>query len=177
MADTDPDLAAWTRRLRHETPIDPSLADLDAIDREALDSSVGFAAEHARRYVASGGTDDGWDGLRPIVIVYATGRTSGRTRRVPLLCFEVGDEHYVIGSKGGDTSHPEWYLNVVANPAVDVRIGERVHAATARTLDGDERAAVWSKLIATHPRYADYQLLTTRLIPIVHLAGINEIGR
>lgn len=177
MADTDPDLAAWTHRLRHETPIELSLADLDAIDRDALDSSVGFAAEHARRYVASGGTDDGWDGLRPIVILYTTGRTSGRTRRVPLLCFDVGDERYLIASKGGHQSDPEWHLNVVANAAVHERIGEGVHAATARTLDGDERAAVWSKLIATHPRYAGYQLLTTRLIPIVQLAGINEIGR
>ena len=68
-------------------------------------------------------------------------------------------------------------MNVVAEPAVHVRIGERVHSATARTLDGDERAAVWSDLVATHPRYADYQRRTTRLLPIVHLAGLSQVSR
>ena len=154
-----------------------SRADLDELDRDALDSSVGFAAEHARRYVASGGTDDGWDGLRPIVILYTTGRTSGRTRRIPLLCHELTGERYVIASKGGHSSDPEWYLNLVANPAVHVRIDDRVYAASARTLDGDERSAVWTHLVATHPRYADYQLLTSRQIPIVHLADLRLMDR
>lgn len=177
MASPDPDLAAWTRRLRHEAPIDLSLADVDALDRDALDSSVGFAAEHARRYVASGGTDDGRDGLRPIVILYTTGRTSGRTRRVPLLCHELNGKRYVMASKGGSTSHPEWYLNLVANAAVHVRMDDRVYAATARTLDGDERGRVWRHLIAAHPRYADYQQSTTRQIPIVHLADLCPIDQ
>ena len=169
MSDVEPDLADWTRRLRHGHPVDLAAVDLDALDRHALDTSVGFAAEHARRYVASGGADDGWDGLRPIVILYAIGRRSGAWRRVPLFCFEHRGERHVIGSLGGAPAHPEWYLNVVADPAVHVRAGDRVEPATARILEGADRDEVFAALVAVHPRFAAYQARTDRQVPIVRL--------
>lgn len=76
-------LGTWTRRLRHA----PStvLAAVDAIDAEAQDSAVRFAAERVRRYIASDGRDDGGEGPRPTVVLYTRGRRSGRHRRNPLL--------------------------------------------------------------------------------------------
>lgn len=162
-------LGAWIARLREE---DPSLTlkdSLDEIDRLALDNAVGFAAEHARRYVATDGADDGWDGPRPILILYTTGRRSGQIRRNPLLFFERDGERYLIGSKGGDDRHPEWYLNLVAQPRVHVRVMAEVYEADARTLAEAERAALWPHLVASYPMFDDYQRATTRAIPVVQL--------
>jgi len=162
-------LGAWIARLRND---DPSLSlkeSLDEIDRVALDNAVGFAAEHARRYVATDGADDGWDGPRPILILYTTGRRSGAIRRNPLLYFEHEGERYLIGSKGGDRRHPEWYLNLVAEPRVHLRVAAEVYEAEARTVVGEERAALWPELVARYPMFDDYQGATTRQIPVVHL--------
>lgn len=144
-------------------------AEIDALDTVALDSAVGFAAEHARRYIASAGTDDGWDGPRPILILYTRGRATGAVRRNPLLYVDIGGHRHVIGSKGGRPGHPSWYLNLRAEPNVHVRAGADAYAATARTLSSDERADVWPELVARYPMFADYQARTEREIPLVRL--------
>lgn len=163
-------LGAWIAGLRQADPSLTLKESLDEIDRVSLDNAVGFAAEHARRYVATDGADDGWSGPRPILILYTTGRRSGSIRRNPLLYFEHDGERYLIGSKGGDDRHPEWYLNLVANPRVHLRVMAEVYEAEARTLDEAEKAALWPTLVERYPMFADYQRATTRSIPVVHLA-------
>lgn len=168
------DLGTWIARLRDPDP-SVSLKDrLDDIDREALDNTVGFAAEHTRRYIATDGADDGWDGPRPILILYTRGRTSGRLRRNPLLYAERNRTAHVIGSYGGADQHPHWYLNLTADPHVYVRVGADVYAATARTLNDTEHAEMWPSLVADYPMFGDYQTATTRRIPIVALDSVRE---
>ena len=166
------DLGAWIARLREQNPKLTVKDSLDAIDREALDNAVGFAAEHARRYVATDGADDGWDGPRPILLLYTKGRRSGAVRRNPLLYFEHQGRRYLIGSKGGDDRHPEWYLNLLADPRVHVRVMADVYEAHARTLGDHERAALWPALVARYPMFDDYQRATTRQIPVVELVPL-----
>jgi deazaflavin-dependent oxidoreductase (nitroreductase family) len=163
------DLGAWIARLRQAAPGTSLKDSLDAIDRDSLDNAVGFAAEHARRYVASDGADDGWEGPRPILLLYSTGRRTGSIRRNPLLYFEHEGNRYLIGSKGGDERHPEWYLNLVANPSAHVRVMADVYAVEARTVEGAERAALWPHLVARYPMFDDYQQATDRQIPVVAL--------
>jgi deazaflavin-dependent oxidoreductase (nitroreductase family) len=172
MATEHSNLGAWIARLRERDPAATLRSALDEIDRDALDNAVGFAAEHARRYVATDGADDGWDGPKPILILYTTGRRSGQVRRNPLLFFPHEGHRYLIGSKGGDDRHPEWYLNLVAEPRVHVRVMADVYAAEARTLDDAERAALWPHLVAQYPMFDDYQQKTDRQIPIVDLVPV-----
>jgi deazaflavin-dependent oxidoreductase (nitroreductase family) len=169
MANGHSDLGTWIAGLREPTPA-ATLADaLDDIDREALDSAVGFAAEHARRYVATGGADDGWEGPRPILLLYTTGRRSGRARRNPLLYVDHDGSRYLVASKGGASRHPEWYLNLVATPTVHVRVGAEVYEAEARPLPPDDRALLWPEIVARYPMFGDYQRTTDREIPVVQL--------
>ncbi len=93
-------------------------------------------------------------------------RRTGRT--IPEI-FERDGERYLIGSKGGDDRHPEWYLNLVAQPRVHVRVMAEVYEADARTLDVAERAALWPDLVASYPMFDDYQRATARAIPVVQL--------
>ncbi len=158
----------WTARLRATTEV-PAGADLHPIERDALDNAVPFAAEHARRYIATGGEDDGWDGPRPILLLYTTGRRSGATRRNPLLYLEHDGERFVIGSKGGDAAHPLWFRNLLDSPQVHVRVGHDFYAATAELLTSGERAAIWPILTARYEMFAGYQARTEREIPVVRL--------
>lgn len=168
---------AWIAGMRE--PIDGSVAtevELDPVERDALDSAVPFAAEHARRYIASAGHDDGWDGPRPILLLYTVGRTSGLVRRNPVLFFDHGGERYIIGSKGGDAAHPQWFTNLVANPNVHIRVDADFYAATADVLDDGERAEVWPALTEQYEMFAAYQLRTERQIPLVRLRRAGNAG-
>ena len=159
----------WTRRLRKQpvTRIDHA----DAIDANAVDSEVGFAAEHVRRYIASAGQDDGWDGPKPILILYTKGRKSGVYRRHPLLMYEHHGERFVIGSKGGDDRPPAWLVNLRADPNVHVRVMAQSYAARAEVVGDVERAAMWPALIARYPMFSSYQAATQRQIPLVRLVA------
>lgn len=164
----------WTRRLRKEPPT--AVEYVTAIDAEALDTELGWAAEHARRYIATNGEDDGWQGPRPILLLYANGRRSGRVRRNPLLFWEHLGERYVVASKGGDDTPPSWYLNIVDHPRVHVRVMAEVYAATAVVLDDDERATLWPLLTAHHTMFEDYQARTQRQIPLIRLVPDGTAG-
>lgn len=169
MTHPNSDLGTWIARLRDPDPSHSLKDRLDDIDRDALDNAVGFAAEHTRRYIATDGEDDGWDGPRPILILYTRGRTSGQLRRNPLLYVERDGVAHVIGSYGGADEHPQWYLNLVAEPAVYVRRGAEVYAATARTLADADHDDMWPGLVDEYPMFGDYQTATTRRIPVVAL--------
>lgn len=170
------DLGSWIRRLREPDP-GLSLKDaVDSIDAETLDSAVGFAAEHCRRYLATSGEDDGWNGPRPILILYTTGRRSGRTRRNPLLFFDFAGRRYLVASNGGADAHPLWFENVAADPRVHVRVMADVYEATARMADAATRAVVWPALVERYPMFADYQQATSREIPLVELVANREQG-
>jgi deazaflavin-dependent oxidoreductase (nitroreductase family) len=71
----------------------------------------------------------GWLGGRffgaPVMFLTTTGRKSGRPSTVPLLCLVDGDTIVTVGSKGGMSHHPLWYLNLVANPEVEVEFQGR----------------------------------------------------
>ena len=159
---------AWIRKLGQ--PVDTTPPDsLHPIERDAIDSAVPFAAEHARRYIATGGKDDGWDGPRPILLLYTTGRRSGDIRRNPLLFLEHDNERYIVGSKGGAPADPLWFLNLRDEPRVHVRVNEEFYPAVAELLTSDERARVWPILTARYEMFGEYQANTQREIPLVRL--------
>ena len=106
----------------------------------------------------------------PVMLLTVIGRKSGRRLTVPLLYLRDGDQVVTVASKGGMDHHPLWYLNLVANPDVDVQINKDVRPMRARTANDDERALYWSKLVAMYRDYDDYQARTERKIPVVVLS-------
>ncbi len=105
----------------------------------------------------------------PVMLLTVVGRKSGRQLTVPLLYLQDGEHVVTVASKGGMDQHPLWYLNLVANPEVDVQIGTAVRPMRAHTADDAERATYWPKLVAMYRDFADYQARTARKIPIVVL--------
>ena len=137
--------------------------------------------DHSNRYLASGGTDGHMYTINqpdrpaltvPSLMLTTTGRKSGEKFMFPLFYGQIGDSYIIVASKGGAPQHPKWYLNILANPEVEVQVGTRKLTARARTATGEERARLWEKALEFWPPYADYQKKTEREIPVVVLDPI-----
>jgi deazaflavin-dependent oxidoreductase (nitroreductase family) len=107
----------------------------------------------------------------PVLELTTIGRTSGRSRSVMLTSpLQEGAAIVVVASRGGDPTHPAWFLNLRENPGVEVSLqGKPTRAMTARVTTAEERARLWPRITADHQRYADYQERTSREIPLVLL--------
>ncbi len=96
------------------------------------------------------------------------GRSTGKQRSTMLNSpvHEAG-RYCLDASKGGDDRHPQWYLNLLANPNVDLTVKDTTMPMRARTATPSERAELWPGIVKAYPGYAGYQRKTTREIPVV----------
>lgn len=106
----------------------------------------------------------------PVCLLTVRGRKTGAPRTVALLYLTDGDDVIVVGSLGGMSKHPLWYLNLRANPDVTLQIGATERAMTARRVSDEEKAALWPRLTAMYRDFDDYQGRTTRNIPVIRLS-------
>jgi len=144
--------------------------DLSGPGRLAL--KLGSGA-HAGLYRATGGKLFGRMGKSPILLLNTVGRKSGKKRTSPLLYVVDGDDFVVIASKGGASTHPAWYLNLMANPDATVEVGDREVRVRAEEADPEEKARLWQKMVEMYPTYDDYQKKTEREIPLLVLHPVH----
>jgi F420H(2)-dependent quinone reductase len=126
---------------------------------------------HRGVYRLTGGRVGGKIGGARVLLLTTTGRKSGRPRTQPLLYAPAGAGYAVIASKGGAAQHPLWYLNLRANPNVDVTVGRETRHLRARDAEGEERERLWralTRVYAGYDRYAE-KTKTSRQIPVVVL--------
>jgi deazaflavin-dependent oxidoreductase (nitroreductase family) len=104
----------------------------------------------------------------PVVELHTIGRRTGR-RRSTMLTAPIldGDRVVLVASKGGDDRHPEWYLNLVAHPDVEVTVAGATRRMRARTAAADERGELWAQIVAAYRGYETYRRRTGREIPVV----------
>jgi deazaflavin-dependent oxidoreductase (nitroreductase family) len=128
-----------------------------------------FGQEHVQRYVETAGQEGhDWQGTTALILT-TKGRQSGEPRPTPLIYQRHGEDYLVVASKGGADDPPAWYLNLEADPNVEVQVlGDRFHAR-ARTATPDEKPELWQIMLGAWPAYAEYQEKTTRDIPVVVL--------
>ncbi|HVE95034.1 MAG TPA: nitroreductase family deazaflavin-dependent oxidoreductase [Acidimicrobiales bacterium] len=106
----------------------------------------------------------------PAVILTTTGRKSGKKRTSMLTSpVQEGGRVVLVASYGGDERHPQWYLNLQNNSAVELVGFGKNQRMTARTANAEERADLWPKITERYKGYADYQTKTDREIPVVIL--------
>ncbi len=106
--------------------------------------------EHLELYLKDGEAGHHWDaslgggeGMLTTLLLYTTGRKSGRQSILPLIYRPTGDGGYcVIASKGGAPAHPAWYLNLEAEPNVHLKVANEEFDAVARVAQGEERERV-----------------------------------
>ncbi|MBY5161446.1 nitroreductase family deazaflavin-dependent oxidoreductase [Salsipaludibacter albus] len=129
-----------------------------------------YGQEHVERYRETGGEEGHeWrDGVYTLLLT-TTGRSSGTPHTTPLIYVRDGDDFVVVASKGGAPEHPDWYVNLQEDPRVEVQIADEVFTATAGTAGEEDRARLWSEVVAVWPDYDDYAAKTDREIPLVLL--------
>jgi len=106
---------------------------------------------------------------RQLLILTTIGAKTGEGREAPLAYSRDGDHLVIVASKGGAPSHPAWYHNLVANPAVTVDVDGERYEATATVADGAERRRLYDQHAALHPAFAEYETRTARVIPVIVL--------
>jgi deazaflavin-dependent oxidoreductase (nitroreductase family) len=110
----------------------------------------------------------------PVLLLHTTGAKTGRERVNPMMYRRVGDSYAVFASKAGAPTNPDWYHNLVANPAVRAEIGTQTLDLTARVADSTEREPIWVAQKADYPGFAEYETKTSRQIPVVILEATSS---
>jgi deazaflavin-dependent oxidoreductase (nitroreductase family) len=128
-----------------------------------------FGDEHTQRYKETDGQEGhDWQGTQTLLLT-TTGRKSGQPRELPLIYGRSGDDYLIVASKGGADEPPAWYVNLRAEPTVEVQVKGDRFKAHARVATPEEKAEMWETMVAEWPAYNDYQKKTEREIPIIVL--------
>lgn len=125
--------------------------------------------DHIRAYRESGGEVGYiWNGV-PTLLLTSTGRRTGQQRTSPLIFARDGDDYLVVASLAGAPKHPQWYLNLQANPQAEIQVKDQTLAVVAHTASADEKPRLWQIVSEVWPNYDVYQSRTDRDIPVVVL--------
>lgn len=129
-----------------------------------------FNEDVIRRFRAGEELGDGLHRDR-IVLLTTTGRHSGDRRTAPMMAVRFDGDPLVIASNDGAAQHPDWLLNLRADPHVTVETPDGASTeALAEELSGDERTVEWEDLVAEFPFFAQQQEKAgDRRIPLVRL--------
>jgi deazaflavin-dependent oxidoreductase (nitroreductase family) len=106
---------------------------------------------------------------RTLLLLHSKGARSGKTRINPLAYLVEGDRYVIFASKGGAPTNPDWYHNLIANPEVTIEVGTETIPARATILEGEERDAMWKRIVELMPGFGEYEKKTDRKIPAIAL--------
>jgi deazaflavin-dependent oxidoreductase (nitroreductase family) len=114
-----------------------------------------------------------------IVALTTTGRKTGQPRTTMVGGPIVEDDMVVVvASYAGSPTDPQWFLNLKANPQVQVTYKNATlklvtRQMTAREAIGDERATLWRRAVAAFPKFEELQMEKERQIPVVVLEPVK----
>lgn len=131
------------------------------------DNRPNWMVEHIDLYLKTNGEEGHlWNGVTCLLLT-TKGRKSGESRLIPLIYGATDGKYIIVASKGGHAHHPSWYLNLAANPEVEIQVKADKMKGSCEVVEGDERAKCWEIMTGIWPAYDDYQARTERHIPVV----------
>ncbi|GGT17822.1 nitroreductase family deazaflavin-dependent oxidoreductase [Nonomuraea spiralis] len=105
-----------------------------------------------------------------LVLLTTTGAKSGRPTTTPVMYLPDGDRYVVIASNAGADNHPAWYHNLRATPTATAEVGVETFDVKADFAEGEERDALYARMVEIAPGFAEYEAKTSRRIPVVLLS-------
>ncbi|MBB5852201.1 nitroreductase/quinone reductase family protein [Amycolatopsis umgeniensis] len=117
-----------------------------------------------------GGMFEGWE----LILLTTTGVKSGKKRTNPLGYLEIDGKTVIVASNMGAPRHPGWYHNIRHDHRVTIETGTESYEAIAAVPPAAERDALFAKVVAEDPGFAEYQAKTTRELPVVILHRIDD---
>jgi deazaflavin-dependent oxidoreductase (nitroreductase family) len=131
-----------------------------------------FGDQHVERYEATDGAEGHeWEGTQALILT-TVGRKSGEERKSALIYAEHDGKQLIVASKGGAPEPPAWYLNLQAQPEVQVQVKGDRFTARARDATPEEKPELWKIMVGEWPAYDEYQTKTDRQIPVVVLERV-----
>ena len=104
-------------------------------------------------------------------LIKVKGRKSGLTRKIVLLTIPHEEAYLLVASQGGASTHPMWYLNMKANPEIEMQIGAQKISMVVSELSKKEKDLLWGKITSAYSGYQNYQDSTEREIPVLICRG------
>jgi deazaflavin-dependent oxidoreductase (nitroreductase family) len=132
---------------------------------EAQDWNSQIIAEFRANAGKVGGQFEG----APMLLLHSIGAKSGLPRTNPLMYQKVDGGWAIFASKAGAPTNPDWYYNLLAHPETAIEVGSEEIPAKARVADATERVVIMEEQKRRYPGFADYERMTTRVIPVVIL--------
>src|SRR3954463_8332780 len=130
-----------------------------------------FGKEHTEKYRETGGeVGHDWQGTQTLLLT-TTGRKSGEPRELPLIYGRSGDAFLIVASKGGSDQPPAWYVNLMADPTVEVQVKGDRFKAHARVATPAEKPDMWKTMTAEWPQYDEYQAKPAGETPFIGFEG------
>jgi F420H(2)-dependent quinone reductase len=143
----------------------------DIIDTRKLDPiAKRFNKLHQAVYRKSKGRF--WSRMQGVdlVILTTVGRKTGQLRTTVVGAPIITDELVlVLASYAAGNRNPQWYYNLLANPAVEILVKGKTRSMIARDALGEEKAELWNRSVASGAQLDKYQSRTERSIPLVIL--------
>ena len=102
-----------------------------------------------------------------LVLLTTTGAKTGQPHTTPMMFVPDGDRLLVIASNMGAPKAPDWYVNLLADPIVQIEVGDESYQAVATPLTGEEYELSWASIKEGYPFFADHEKQAGRVIPVV----------
>jgi deazaflavin-dependent oxidoreductase (nitroreductase family) len=108
-------------------------------------------------------------GGQSILLLFTTGRKSGRNLVISTNYYRNGENYVLVASNWGKDFHPGWYYNLLDKPAAEIQVKANKIRVLAHFAASEEYNHLWALVTSQNPYYTPYQQKTRRKIPIVIL--------
>lgn len=115
------------------------------------------ARRQAELFEASSGAEAGDIGGYPIVVLTSVGARTGKLRKTALMRVERGGVYLLLASPHTSPRRPDWYYNLMANPAAELQDGAVRREYRAREVHGVERDGWWELALEAYPLFARFR--------------------
>ncbi|WP_030167132.1 MULTISPECIES: nitroreductase/quinone reductase family protein [Actinomycetes] len=131
---------------------------------------MGFNDEIIKEFRANHGKVGGNFEGAPLLLLHHKGIKSGKQYVTPLVYLPKDEVSYIFASAAGADEDPQWYRNLLADPATEVEIGDDTVPVTVSEVTGADRDRIYAEQAGLMPGFADYEKKTSRTIPVLALS-------
>ena len=131
---------------------------------------MGFNDEIIKEFRANHGKVGGNFEGAPLLLLHHKGIKSGKQYVTPLVYLPKDGVSYLFASAAGADEDPQWYRNLLADPATEVEIGDDTVPVTVSEVTGADRDRIYAEQAGLMPGFADYEKKTSRTIPVLALS-------
>ena len=103
---------------------------------------------HRKLYKWTGGRRGIWHprpGKYGVLALKTIGRRSGQERKVMVAYYDDGPNLVTMAMNGWGEAEPAWWLNLQANPDVEVELKGETRLVRGRAAEGEERDRLWAR--------------------------------